>query len=590
MLPYKKLLYKMLIYFICQVFSSETLFPGINNTESFEHGAVSTESPVCSKMGIDILKEGGNAVDTAIACAICVGIVNSFSSGIGGGGFMVIKGVDKNKKGKDKNKKSENTDKNDNTDKNSFNEDTEIIDFRETAPEATTPSPFNKPRSSQRGGSAVGIPGEIKGFYYAHKKHGKLPWKKLFERNIVLARKFKVTDQLFLRLKKLEKYVLADPGLSEIYIRDGEIVKEGDFVSRENLAKTLEILSENPMDFYEGEIAEKIVNSVNEHGGQFKKEDLKNYKPKNRKVIEGSYKNFRVITSGLPSGGLFVVQALNILENFNLNGLREIGEKTNTFPHYHLLVETFKFISAKRGLYGDPDFVDECFIDEIVSKENAKRIAEKIDFNSTLPINKYEPVDFQEDHGTTHLNVIDKNNMVVLITSSVNLEFGAKFMDRETGIIFNDVIDDFYIPGVKNAYGLEKMRANKIEPLKRPFSSASPIILMNNDEILALGAAGGTRIPTSVVGVIFHLVLGKTLNEAIMEPRIHHQLLPNFVFIENTFDPQIRRYLEDLGHKVKISKRNTVFTSVQGLHARLKDGRRIQVFSDTRKGGLADGY
>ncbi|KAG0442643.1 Glutathione hydrolase proenzyme 1 [Dictyocoela muelleri] len=569
----------MLIILIQQILTTESLFPGINKTESFKHGAVSTESPICSKMGIEILKEGGNAVDTAITCAICVGIVNSFSSGIGGGGFMVIKGINKID-----NEKPENGNKGDDK------EDTEIIDFRETAPEKIRVKDFKSSINSQKGGLSVGVPGEIKGFYYAHKKYGKLPWKKLYEKNIFLAKNFRVTDQLYQRLKKLQKYVLADPGLSEIYSKNGEIVKEGDTISRENLSKTLKIISENPMDFYEGEIADKIIKSVNEHGGKFKKEDLLNYKPKNRKVIEGTYKNFKVITAGLPSGGLFVVQALNILENFNLNGLKEIGERTNTFPHYHLLVETFKFIAAKRGLYGDPDFINEDFIDEIVSKENAKLIAQKIDFNRTLPVNKYEPVDFQEDHGTTHLNVIDKNNMIVLITSSVNLEFGGKFMDTETGIIFNDVIDDFYIPNVKNAYGLEKMSANKIEPLKRPFSSASPIILMNDDEILALGAAGGTRIPTSVVGVIFHLVLGKTLNEAIMEPRIHHQLLPNFVFIENTIDPEIRRYLEELGHKVKVSKRNTVFTSVQGLHVKLKGTRKIQVFSDVRKGGLSDGY
>ncbi|KAF7683204.1 Glutathione hydrolase proenzyme 2 [Astathelohania contejeani] len=548
---------------------------GDNNGEScYANGAVSTEVPLCSSLGVDILRKGGNAMDAAVASSICVGIINSFSSGIGGGGFLLLrKPASKNNR-----------------------EIVDSIDFREISPGMISKSQFSKGSDkTKRGGMSVGVPGEIRGLLYAHRKYGKLPWKQLFKENIKIAKKFKVSKQLAKRLKKLEIHILNDRGLREIYTRNGQLVKEGDYISRSNYAETLKKIAEDPESFYRGDIAEKIVSSIQENGGVLTLEDLQNYKPVWRKPLKGKYRDYTLYTTNLPSSGLFIIEAMNILERYDLKELEKVGRENGTFPHYHLLVEIYKFIAARRGEFADPDFIPnwKSLVAQITSKKYAEKIVEKIDFNHSLSDIEYGfKMPFTEDHGTTHLNVIDENEMSVLITSTVNLEFGSKFMDPKTGIIFNDEMDDFYVPEVQNAFDLGAMPSNILEPRKRPFSSASPVLLVKFNEILAVGAAGGTRIPTSIIAVMFHLILGKSLEEAIMESRIHHQLIPAFTYVENNFPHDIRNYLKRLGHKVEVSTQNSIFTSVQGIHLiKTKNGDKIiQAFSDSRKGGKSDGY
>lgn len=542
-----------------------------NDTTSYEKCAVTTEVPLCSKLGVDILKKGGNAMDAAIASTICVGIVNSFSSGLGGGGFLLVR-----KKG------SDNT------------EIVDTIDFRETAPANLTEKILQKKKDLTKvSGTAVGVPGELKGLYKAHKKYGKLPWKDLFEENIEIAKEFTATEQLCRRLEKLKSYIFADEGLKNTYTRNGELIKEGEKINRPNLAKTLQKIAEDLEDFYVGDIAESLVKAVKANGGVLEKEDLKNYKAIRRKPLKGVYRDYTVYTTGLPTSGIFIILALNILEKFDLLQIEEVGKETDQYPHYHLLIEIFKFMSAKRGELADPAFLEnpEEIINEIKSDEFATKIVEKIDFNSVLNKKEYGRVfDSTDDHGTTHLNVIDEDEMVVMITSTVNLEFGAKFLDDKTGIILNDEIDDFYVPNVKNAFDLDKMTKNILEPNKRPFSSAAPVLMINKNEIIAIGAAGGTRIPTSIFSVIFHLILGKTLSESIMESRIHNQLVPDYTYIESNLPKEIKSYLKKLGHKVAVSSQNSIFTSVQGIRVKKRNKMHIEAFSDKRKGGLSAGY
>lgn len=537
----------------------------------FRTCAVSTEVPLCSKIGVDIMKRGGNAMDAAVASTICVGIINSFSSGIGGGGFMLIR------------KPAEGGDV------------VDMVDFRETAPADITVEYLQaKADLTKVSGTSVAVPGEIKGLYMAHKKYGRLTWKELFTKNIEIASGFEASEQLCRRLKKLRTYIFADEGLRKTYTRGGSLVVPGQRVERRNYARTLETIAEDPESFYTGEIAEKIVRSVRSNGGVLKKQDLASYKAVHRKVLTGKYRDYTVYTTNLPTSGAFIIQALKVMENFDLPDIARVGRETKQYPHYHLLIEIFKFMAAKRGELADPDFLPrwEELVKEITSDRYAKSIVEKIDFNSVLAPEEYGRVlESTDDHGTTHLNVVDRDDMVVLVTSTVNLEFGAKFMDEETGIIFNNEVDDFYVPKVKNAFDLDKMGKNIISPGKRPFSSAAPVIMMKHNEIIAIGAAGGTRIPTSIFSVIFHLILGRSLQDAIMESRIHNQLVPAYTYIESSLDKRIIKYLRSLGHNVAVSSQNSIFTSVQGIRVlRLDNGeRRIEAFSDRRKGGVSSG-
>lgn len=537
----------------------------------FRMCAVSTEVPLCSKIGVNIMKQGGNAMDAAIASTICVGIINSFSSGIGGGGFMLIR---KPTEGKDV---------------------VDMVDFRETAPSDITVEYLQaKPDLTKVSGTSVAVPGEIKGLYIAHKRYGRLPWKELFTKNIEIANDFEASEQLCRRLKKLRTYIFADEGLRKTYTRGGNLVVPGQKIQRKNYARTLRKIAEDPESFYTGEIAEKIVKSVRSNGGVLNKQDLASYKAVHRKVLTGKYRDYIVYTTNLPTSGAFIIQALNVMENFDLPDIARVGRETRQYPHYHLLIEIFKFMAAKRGELADPDFLPgwEELVKEIISDKYAQSIVEKIDFNSVLAPEEYGRVlESTDDHGTTHLNVVDRDDMVVLVTSTVNLEFGAKFMDEETGIIFNNEVDDFYVPKVKNAFDLDKMGKNTIKPGKRPFSSAAPVIMMKHDEIIAIGAAGGTRIPTSIFSVIFHLILGRNLHDAIMESRIHNQLVPVYTYIESSLDKRIIKYLRSLGHNVAVSSQNSIFTSVQGIRVlKLESGeRRIEAFSDKRKGGVSSG-
>lgn len=536
------------------------------NPNLFRSGAVTTESGIASEVGMRILQRGGNAVDAAIVTGICVGIVNSFSSGIGGGGIMLIR-----KPGED--------------------EIADMFDFRETAPRKLTSGILKEnPGSTRRTGLSVAVPGEIRGLYDAHCEYGKLPWKELFEEPIKLARGFPATKLLVKRLNLFKEDIFRDAGLSEIYTRNNEIIKEGEIVVRENYAKTLEQIAVDPESFYKGEIAKSIVRAIKASNGVMDMKDMKNYRAIKRKVQTGSYKDYTVYAPDLPTSGISIIQALNILENFDLEDILSKDKRNNTFFFYHLMVEVSKFIYARRGEFADPSFVaglDE-LRKEITSKECAHEIASKITMSGVLPVDMYgmkRPGN--PTHGTTHVNVLDSEEMTVLLTTSVNLEFGAKYMDKETGIVLNNHIDDFYVEGVRNFYGLESVGVNTLEPLKRPFSSMAPVILSRDNETIAIGGVGGIKITSSVLFTLFGILSGKPLRECVSEPRLHHQFKPMTVFVESDFPDTIIQYLQDVGHRVEKAPSDrpdsAVFVIV--LKKDMNGNKAIEAVSDPRKGG-----
>ncbi|KAG0245765.1 hypothetical protein BGX31_006239 [Mortierella sp. GBA43] len=514
-------------------------------------GAVAAEEIHCSEVGVQVLRDGGNAVDAAIASCLCIGTVNSFSSGIGGGGFMTVRQPDGT---------------------------VEFIDFRETAPGGSFPTMFKKdPSLAQHTGLAVAVPGEIRGLELAHKRYGKLSWKRLFEPSIKLAREgWAVGPELARRLKLdiVKSYIETDPIWSHVFAPNGKVLEEGEWIKREALADTLETISEKGADeFYSGKIAQKLVKFIQETGGIMNMTDMANYKPVMRQPIVGYYLGRKIYAPPAPTSGPAMIGILNILERYDIGRAKD---RINLDAHY--LAEAMKYGYALRTELGDPDFTDiQEKIEKMVSKDTAARIRANISDTRTFPVDYYNPHWAPVDnHGTTSLSTVDKDNMALL--------------EPETGIILNNEMDDFSIPGYANAFGLQPSPYNYPEPGKRPLSSAVPCVIENDGHFeLAVGGSGGSRILTSAVQTILN-VYNHEMNvmDAIESPRIHHQLLPDILDIEDDYPSPSIDYLKSLGHNVTTFNRFMAKAEIQAV-MRMPDGL-IHAASDTRKQAVAAGY
>ncbi|KAI9288040.1 gamma-glutamyltranspeptidase [Umbelopsis sp. AD052] len=527
-----------------------------------KNGAVAVEAEQCSNVGIDILKKGGNAVDSAIASALCIGVIDSFATGIGGGGFMLIR---------------------------SPNGTYDFIDFRETAPGAAHKDMFVKdPSKAQVGGLSVGVPGEIRGFQLAHERHGKLPWGELFAPAIDMSRNgFNTTRLLAQRLQSAKEWIMQDATFSAVFAPNGQLALEGQLIKRPSLADTLEIIAkEGPDAFYEGLIAASIVNTTVSNGGILTMDDMKNYQAIARPPISTYYHGRKIVTGGTPTSGHVLISALNILERFNLRLQGEIG------LNVHRLVEALKYGFAFRTELGDPDYVDNADrLEEIISKDWASLARANISDDHTHEPTFYNPkFDNSEAHGTMHLSVVDENDGAVALTSTVNLLFGARIMDPVTGIILNDEMDDFSIPGIPNAFGLQPSVYNYVYPGKRSLSSCVPTIIERDSKFeMAVGASGGSMIITATLGVILDVVdYGKNIFDAIVAPRLHHQLMPNTAIVEDGFSKQYIDALQSRGHDVFVLPKSMKITAVQAV-MRSPDGT-VYGASDIRKYGQAAVY
>ncbi|KAI8341424.1 gamma-glutamyltransferase [Chlamydoabsidia padenii] len=486
------------------------------------HGGVAVETQECSDVGTGILKQGGTAVDAAIASALCIGVMHVLESlitfiSICSGGFMLIR---------------------------SPNGTYEFIDFRDKAPQATYQNMFVKnPSLTKFGGLSIGIPGDLRGFELAHKRHGALPWSQLFPPAIKLARDgFRATPYF---------WILEDPEYSKIYAPSGTLAQPGDILKRPALAKTLETIAKEGADaFYTGPIAESTVKTIQNAGGIITLKDLQDYRPKIRPTIHTYYHGKKVTTASAPTSGPILISMLNILERYNLGSLGRIG------LNLHRLVEAMKFGNAFRTELGDPDFNSHSQdrYQEIISKEWASQVRVKISDNTTHPSEYYQPkYDTNENHGTMHMSIVDQHDGVVSMTTTLNHHFGSRVMDPVTGIVFNNGLDDFSIPGVPNFFGYTPSVSNYLAPGKRAQSSITPVIVESDGRFfMALGGSGGSQIPTSVVSVLTNVLdYNMDLYEAVATPRLHHQLMPNALGIEKSFDANLTRLLKSRHHEVK---------------------------------------
>ena len=498
-----------------------------------KNGMVASEQGLATQVGLDILKQGGNAIDAAVAVGFALAVVLPNAGNIGGGGFMVLHD---DKTGKDV-----------------------AIDFREIAPAKASRDMYLDNQGNVIDGKSLfthdasGVPGTVAGMEYALKKWGTMPLSKVLEPAIKLADKgFIVSDVLAQTLKE-EKSTLGKWSASKaIFFKNGEPLKSGDLLVQKDLAKSLRLIAkQGAKAFYQGEIATKIAKEMQSQGGTMTLEDLKAYKVVERQPIIGDYRGYKVVTMPPPSsGGVHLIEILNMLEHYPI---KEDG--VNSAKNIHHMAESMKLAYADRSEYlGDPDFV-KIPVTGLTSKAYANERVKTIDDNKarlSSNIKPGKPQPYESDQ-TTHFSVMDKAGNAVAVTYTLNLNFGSGIVVEGTGILLNNEMDDFSVkPGVPNAFGLVGGAANAIEAKKRPLSSMAPTIVMkNNKPWLVTGSPGGARIITTVLQSVVNTI-DHEMNpaEAIITPRVHHQWLPDELRVEEGISPDTIKLLQDKGHKV----------------------------------------
>lgn len=532
------------------------------------HGAVASESTICSQIGIDLLGQGGNAADALVGTNLCVGVVGMYHSGIGGGGFALVRDADGNY---------------------------ETIDYREAAPAAAHENMYKgNLEGAVRGGLSVAVPGELRGLEYLHKKYGLLPWRAVVNPAVHLARNgLNVTEDLvrymnFAIQGPRGNFLVEDPVWAEDFAPTGTLLQLGDIITRKRYANTLEKIAKHGADiFYQGEIAESIVKLVQETNGTITMDDMSSYRALTKRPLSIDFRGFRLYSTGAPSSGSVMLSILKIMEQYPASDLLDTNLTTHRF------IEAMRFAYGARLDLGDPAYVPgvELIEDTILSPQNANDTRHRINDHKTLPVGSYNPGSLypSESHGTSHMVAADASGLSISSTTTVNLLFGAQIMTPVEGVILNDEMEDFSIPGVRNSFGFAPSPANFIRPGKRPMSSITPLIAEhpNGTVFFLTGAAGGSRIASATTQTAWHLLEhGMDMAGAMAEPRLHDQLIPNQVEFEWTFDNGTIDSMAEKGHK-QVWVRLGV-SAVQGIQ-RLWDGRFVGVGEPRQKnsGGLA---
>ncbi len=532
-----------------------------------KNGMVVAQEAVAARIGIDILKRGGNAVDAAVATGFALAVTLPRAGNLGGGGFMLVHLAGEKK--------------------------TIAIDYRETAPAAMTKTIFLDesgkfvPAKSQASGLGVGVPGTVAGLYLAWEKYGsgKLEFSDLVRPAMLLARDgIQVEGDLISSLAEVKDRLARYSSSRAVFLnKDGTLLRDGDVLVQPDLATTLyRIAQRGPKGFYEGETAERLVNAVRNEGGVMAADDLRDYKAVEREVVRGKYRDREIVSMPPPSsGGVHVVQILNMLEGFPIN-----KSGPNSAQTIHLMAESMKLAYADREKWlGDPDFVKNP-VAGLISKKYADELRKRISPDRATPskdIKAGDPLAYESDQ-TTHYSVMDSQGNAVANTYTLNFSYGLGLVAAGTGVLLNNELDDFAATaGAPNAFGLMGGDANAPGPRKRPLSSMSPTMVFRNGELeLVTGSPGGSRIITTVLQVISNIVdHNMNVAEASEAARVHHQLYPDELRIERGISPDTVKLLEQKGHVVR---EHRTMGSTQSI---LRMKGEIHGAADTRQMGTA---
>ncbi|WP_299409303.1 gamma-glutamyltransferase [Acaryochloris sp. IP29b_bin.148] len=504
-------------------------------------GMVTSAHSEATRVGVEILQQGGNAVDAAVATAMAISVVEPFSAGIGGGGFLLLRIGETNQM--------------------------VALDFRERAPLKANSQLYLDaegkviPRASIDGHRAVAVPGTVAGLQAVHQKYGRLPWSTLLQPAIQLAEEgFMVSDRTTRIIALRQDTLAANSAAKAIFLPTEQPLKVGDRLVQTDLAKTLRRLAQDPQTFYSGSVALAIAEDMRENKGLISLRDLKTYQPTWRQPLCGDFRKLQVCSMPPPSsGGVHLLQMLNLLAQWN-----QFPANAEHPDYLHMLVETMKIAYADRAEYlGDADFV-EVPIQELTSVPYAQRRWRQINAAQARPPEQVKAVDAQtlkrlqqESNDTSHLNVVDRDRNAVSLTFTLNLGFGAGVVVPGTGIVLNNEMDDFATaPGVPNAFGLVGNAQNAIAPAKKPLSSMTPTIVTEAGQLrLVAGASGGSTIITTVLQLVLNvLVFDQDVSTAINAPKVHHQWRPIPLRVEERvqWPKQTLAELQRRGHSLKM--------------------------------------
>ncbi|ORU93528.1 MAG: gamma-glutamyltransferase [Cycloclasticus sp. symbiont of Bathymodiolus heckerae] len=525
--------------------------------------AVASAHPSATQAGMEILNQGGNAFDAAIAVSAALAVVEPFGSGLGGGGFWLLHESKSNRQ--------------------------IMLDGREVAPLAAHRDMYLDDagniikQASVDGALAAGIPGLPAALVHLSEGYGQLPLSLSLQPAIKLAEEGFLVNEHYRRLALFrEPVLLSSKSARKIFLVDGKAPTVGALIKQPDLAATLTSLANKGFDgFYKGDVAKRLVDGVQKAGGIWTQQDLASYVIKERQPVVIDYKGMRVVSTSLPSsGGLVLSIALNILEQYDLNSMSEV-ERT------HVVVEAMRRAYRDRAIYmGDSDFVDVP-TDQLTSKPYAHKLSKHLNLEQATSSRHVSGLNSSEGHDTTHFSIMDKEGNRVAATLSINYPFGSGFVPEGTGVLLNDEMDDFSIkPGTPNVYGLVGGEANAIEPKKRMLSSMSPTFIETKNRVSLLGTPGGSRIISMVLLSVLDADKGNDPASWVRLPRYHHQYLPDVIQHEpHAFSERLMKKLKKKGHILK-----SVGRDYGNMHVIMwdKKSNKLTAGSDPRGSGSAE--
>ncbi|NKB33036.1 MAG: gamma-glutamyltransferase [Pseudomonadales bacterium] len=561
---------KALVVILSFVLISTSFTEGGRTPVRAQNGIVSSASRLASEAGVEALKQGGNAVDAAIATAFALAVTWPSAGNIGGGGFMVYHGEDGH---------------------------ATTFDFREKAPIAATERMYLGldgqvvNNSNHIGMLAIGVPGTVAGLYKAHQELGSLPWEDLVAPAVALARDgIPISYSLQTGFARSANRFRQYPSSAKKFFRaDGSLYELGETWVQPDLAHTLELIQDNGRDgFYRGENAERLAGFMAANGGLITEEDLAQYQPVEREPIRGTYRGYEIVSMPPPSsGGVALVEMLNILEGYDL---AELGH--NSADYLHVLTEAMRRAYADRAEHlGDPDFNESMPLDRLMNKDYAATLRASIDMDEKSESSPSEFAQVYESEETTHFSVVDKDGNMVSVTYTLEFGYGSAIVAEGGGYLLNNELGDFNaVPGLTDTRGNIGTAPNLVAPEKRPLSSMTPtIVAQNGKPVFATGSPGGKTIINTTMQTILNIIdHGFNIAEAIEAGRIHHQWLPDFTSIESSgFSADTIRLYEAKGHSTR--ERGSQGAAM-GVYYNREEGL-FEGAADSRRGdGAAVGY